>query len=114
MLGSRSYINLSSCFDRGLGNVAFERLVERGFANLKAAGAASRIDRPAAIWVRALRSLSGVMTGRRPPSLPRSRAAFKPVSVRSLIKSRRRGGVDLLGERPEVNASCGGFLDLLD
>jgi hypothetical protein len=43
---------------------------------------------PAAIWSRALRSLSGVMTGRLPPGIPRSRAAFNPALVRSRIRSR--------------------------
>ena len=38
MLGSRSCITLSSCFDCGFSSGAFERLVKRGFADLEACG----------------------------------------------------------------------------
>ena len=50
--------------------------------------AASRTVNPLAINSRARLSLSFVITGLRPPTLPRAAAAAKPARVRSRIRSR--------------------------
>lgn len=64
-------LNANKCGTSGcrFSSGPFERFVEGNFANLRCV-VASRTINPAAIWSRAFRSLSGVMTGRLPPMLP--------------------------------------------